>query len=161
MRTLQWHNLESYLIDLVEQAHLYQEAAHPEGHEYPKSADTPQELSRHAQDTIDLLASQYVIQGAGAPLLSHLDLHTRNILVDPDDPTKITGVIDWESAAVEPAFMLAAETPVFAAELPDDHASRQLFDHEEGRNWAHARSRADVDFCVKSWSLVPMIYEKL
>lgn len=89
---------------------------------------------RHAQNTIDLLVSEDVIPGAGAPLLSRSDLHTRNIFVDPEDPTEIISIIDWKSAALEPAFVLAAETPDFAAELPDNHALRQIFDHEEGQD---------------------------
>ena len=35
-----------------------------------------------------------------SPILLHPDLHARNIFVDPDDPTKILGIIDWQSAAV-------------------------------------------------------------
>ena len=81
--------------------------------------------------------------------------------MNPDDPTEITGIIDWEFAAVEPAFVFAAETPDFAAELPDDHATRQILLSEEDQDSAHAKLKADVDFCVKTWSLVPMICEKL
>ena len=74
--------------------------------------------------------------------------------MDPDDPTEISGIIDWESAPVEPAF-------VFAAELPDNHALRQIFDREEGQDSAYAGLRGDVDFDAKTWSLVPMICDKL
>lgn len=93
--------------------------------------------------------------------MSHPGLHTRNIFANPEDPWKITDIIDWESAAVEPAFVFAAESPDFAAELPDDPALRQLVDCGEGQDVAYARLRTDVDFCVKTWSLVPMICEKL
>lgn len=36
-----------------------------------------------------------------------------------DDPTLVTGLIDWQSTSVEPAFVYANETPDFAAH-PDD-----------------------------------------
>ena len=109
-----------------------------------------------------MVTSQQVVRSAGAPLLFHPDLHTRNIFVNPNVPTEVTGIIDWESATVEPAFVFAAETPDFAAELPDDHATRQIIANEENdQDSARAKLKADVDFCVKTWSLVPIICEKL
>lgn len=153
--------MSTYVTDLVKQAQLHGAAARPANDERHASSDTLQKFLRYAQNTIDLLVSEDVIQGAGAPLLSRSDSHSRNIFVDPDDPTEITGIIDWMSAAVEPAFVFAAETPDFAAELPDNHALRQIFDREEGQDSAYARLRADADFCVKTWSLVPMICDKL
>jgi hypothetical protein len=36
------------------------------------------------------------------PTLSHPDFHFSNILVSHDDPTVVTGVVDWEHAAVLP-----------------------------------------------------------
>ena len=36
------------------------------------------------------------------PTLSHPDFHFSNILVSHDDPTIVTGVVDWEYAAVLP-----------------------------------------------------------
>jgi hypothetical protein len=34
----------------------------------------------------------------------HNDLHEENIFVDPADPTKITGIIDWQSTQAAPLF---------------------------------------------------------
>jgi hypothetical protein len=45
------------------------------------------------------------IRDNASPVLVHPDLHTSNIFVDPDDPTKITSIIDWQSASTEPVFM--------------------------------------------------------
>lgn len=81
--------------------------------------------------------------------------------MDPQDPTKITGIIDWESAIVKPAFVFAAETPDFAAELPGDNAVSQRLDGTEAPDSAYARLRADVDSCVRLWLLTPMICDKL
>jgi hypothetical protein len=47
-------------------------------------------------------------------MLFHPDLHKRNIFVSDDDPTIITGIIDWQSSSIEPAFWYADEIPDFA-----------------------------------------------
>lgn len=39
------------------------------------------------------------------PVLWHPDLHTNNIFVDPEDPAKITGIIDWQCAHLAPMFL--------------------------------------------------------
>ncbi|PLB52139.1 phosphotransferase enzyme family protein [Aspergillus steynii IBT 23096] len=38
------------------------------------------------------------------PRLWHNDLHDDNIFVDPDNPEKITGIIDWQSCHISPLF---------------------------------------------------------
>ncbi|KAG2419465.1 hypothetical protein HFD88_004261 [Aspergillus terreus] len=59
------------------------------------------------------------IQDAAAPVLLHPDFNKRNIYVSPDDPTVITGIIDWQLANIEPAFIYANDTPDFAS-LPEE-----------------------------------------
>lgn len=54
------------------------------------------------------------------PMLFHPDFYARNIFVAADDPAKITGIIDWQSTAIEPVYVYAAETPDFAEDLPLD-----------------------------------------
>jgi hypothetical protein len=54
--------------------------------------------------------------------LLHVDLHLRNIFVSETAPFDITAIIDWQSTAVEPAFIHANETP--------DSASREVEDEE-------------------------------
>lgn len=39
------------------------------------------------------------------PVLWHPDLHTDNIFVDPEEPTRITGVIDWQAVHAAPIFL--------------------------------------------------------
>lgn len=54
-------------------------------------------------------------------VLWHSDLHTDNIFVDPNDPAKIIGVIDWQSTHLSPLF-LQARTPSllgFDGDLPE------------------------------------------
>ncbi|KAL4887589.1 hypothetical protein BJY04DRAFT_212619 [Aspergillus karnatakaensis] len=40
-----------------------------------------------------------------ASVLWHGDLHSQNIFVDPQDPGRIVGVIDWQSVSAHPLFM--------------------------------------------------------
>ena len=68
-----------------------------------------------SREVIGRLIENPVIQTAASPTLLHADLHKRNIYVSDDDPTLITGLIDWQSTSVEPAFVYASETPDFAA----------------------------------------------
>jgi len=58
------------------------------------------------------------IKDAASPTLFHPDLHKRNIFVLEEDPTTITAIIDWQSAAIEPAFWYADEIPDFAKPFP-------------------------------------------
>jgi hypothetical protein len=40
-----------------------------------------------------------------ASVLWHNDLHSDNIFVDKDNPTQITGIIDWQGVPLSPAFL--------------------------------------------------------
>jgi hypothetical protein len=108
-----------------------------------------------AHRTIQTLISQDPIQKAGVPLLSHLDLHKRNILVSPQDPTVVTGILEWQSSVVEPAYVFAAETPDFADEVPELVINENS---PEGR--AHAILKAEAEYCKAAWSMVPTICPK-
>lgn len=55
---------------------------------------------------------------AAAPILLHPDLNKRSIFVLENDATVVTGIIDWQSASVEPAFWYAYDIPDFAS-TPD------------------------------------------
>lgn len=69
------------------------------------------------------------IQAAAIPTLFHPDLHKRNIFVSETDPSKITGIIDWQSASIEPAFWYADEVPDFAiADDSDNNLCARTFD---------------------------------
>jgi hypothetical protein len=84
----------------------------------------------------------------------HDDLHQENIFVDPDDPTVVTAIIDWQSTSIMPLFdhtmcpafldydgppMLGAERPqppeLLCAEDSDEKAA-QLKLYEEQLLWA-------------------------
>ena len=72
-------------------------------------------LLNTSREIIERLIDNPLIQNAASPTLLHADLHKRNIYVSEDDSTFITGLIDWQSTSVEPAFVYANETPDFAA----------------------------------------------
>ena len=42
-----------------------------------------------------------------APIMWHSDLHTNNIFVNPEKPTEIVGIIDWQSVHLSPFFLQA------------------------------------------------------
>ncbi|KAL8935081.1 MAG: hypothetical protein Q9211_004893 [Gyalolechia sp. 1 TL-2023] len=41
-------------------------------------------------------------------VLWHGDLHMDNVFVNPDDPTQITGLIDWQATCIAPLFLQAS-----------------------------------------------------
>ncbi|PIA89672.1 Altered inheritance of mitochondria protein 9, mitochondrial [Cercospora beticola] len=43
------------------------------------------------------------------PCIWHSDLHVENIFVDPDEPTRITSIIDWQSSEVAPLYIHARQ----------------------------------------------------
>ncbi|KAL8742757.1 MAG: hypothetical protein Q9190_004805, partial [Brigantiaea leucoxantha] len=72
-------------------------------------------LLKISRAVIERLIESPLIQTTASPTLFHADLHKRNIFVSENDPTLVTGLIDWQSTSVEPAFVYANETPDFAA----------------------------------------------
>lgn len=49
--------------------------------------------------------------------LLHPDFYKRNFYVSAEELTVITGLIDWQSTSIEPAFIYTNETPDFATPL--------------------------------------------
>jgi len=61
--------------------------------------------------------------------LSHNDLHNENIFVNPDHPTQITGIIDWQSVQIAPLFdqrLDASFLDYSGLEIGDDLARPKL-----------------------------------
>lgn len=65
------------------------------------------DLLNSGREVLKRLAQHPQIRNTSEPTLLHPDLHMRNIFVSEDDPTIITGFIDWQSAGIEPAFSYA------------------------------------------------------
>lgn len=110
------------------------------------------------QATLHILKHKQNVQKSSGAVLLHPDFHTRNIFVDAEDHTKITGIIDWQSAAIEPAFVFAADTPDFARELPDDE-HEDAEDISDEVKAANEKTRIDMDFCVQTWCLIQQVCE--
>lgn len=93
-----------------------------------------------------MVGESTILQDSSSPMLFHPDLHARNIFVDPKDPTHILGIIDWQTAANEPAFVHAQDTPDFAeepvldrtldADMSNDLREAQDHDRRCGQVWA-------------------------
>jgi len=52
------------------------------------------------------------------PALWHPDLHADNIFVDPNDPTEIVSIIDWQAVNVSPLFLQARHPSLVEFEGP-------------------------------------------
>lgn len=114
-----------------------------------------QQLLDASGKTLEALENSVLFQDACSPSLFHPDLNARNIFVDPDDPTKISGIIDWQSAAIEPAFVHAAETPDFAEEPLLDKTLDADVSHELSEAQEHAQR------CKKTWAAMAFLCPKL
>jgi hypothetical protein len=68
-------------------------------------------LLSKAEAVLQALSRDPRIEDISSPLLLHPDLHKRNIFVDPEDPTKITAIIDWQSTCLDPALLYFNEVP--------------------------------------------------
>ncbi|KGQ08237.1 hypothetical protein BBAD15_g6428 [Beauveria bassiana D1-5] len=107
-----------------------------------------------SEQVMRMLVEDTRVQGAAAPTLLHPDFQMRNIFVSADDPTIITGLIDWQSTGVEPALIYANETPDFAAppeepeeEMPESGQSEQK--SPEMRE----RERKDALICYQTYDV--------
>lgn len=117
-----------------------------------------------AEATVDLLTRGAVVlealsrdsrvQNISAPLLLHPDLHKRNIFVDPEDPTKITAIIDWQSTCLDPALLYFEETPdlchgpeVLDQQLGSDE--EQSPEETENREY----TAKDMAICQQTWDV--------
>ncbi|RJE24176.1 hypothetical protein PHISCL_03495 [Aspergillus sclerotialis] len=57
--------------------------------------------------TLPILCAHGPVKETSIPVLWHMDLNLNNIFVDSENPTKITSIIDWQSARIRPLFMQA------------------------------------------------------
>lgn len=75
------------------------------------TAEEHMALLSEAEAVLRALSRDPRIEKISSPLLLHPDLHKRNIFVDPEKPTKITAVIDWQSTSLDPALLYFNEVP--------------------------------------------------
>ncbi|KAI4115641.1 MAG: hypothetical protein LQ338_007826, partial [Usnochroma carphineum] len=126
-----WSDLTAYCDGLIDTGFSRLppvEKPLPENPHFQGSVATHIRLLKFGRDVIHKLSEDPRIRDAAAPTLYHADLHKRNIFVSDDDPTIVTGLIDWQSSSIEPAFEYAGDTPDFAASSPDISSEDQPAD---------------------------------
>lgn len=82
------------------------------------------------------------------PTLLHPDLHMSNIFVDPNEPTRITGIIDWQSASIEPAFLTLL--PVLEFAIPPQYLSQYKEREADGKATERQYWDATLDVCIQA-----------
>lgn len=151
-------DLTSYCRGLIETgfSRLPKEPVTQELRPYQGSVQDHIRLLKISQEVMQKLVEDKRIQDAATPALLHPDFHMRNIFVSAEEPTRITGLIDWQSTCIEPAFVYANETPDFAAlpeELEDAFESgdsKQISPGSKEREWKDASiCYQTYDVCMK------------
>ncbi|KAM0714559.1 hypothetical protein Q7P37_009855 [Cladosporium fusiforme] len=112
-------------------------------------------LLETSMKTLEVITKSMTLQDARCPLLFHPDLHARNIFVDSNDPTQVLSVIDWQSTAIEPAFVHAVEQPDFAEEPLLD----KTLDAEVSRDSHEVQAHAQR--CKTTWAAMVFLCPKL
>ncbi|PGH21558.1 hypothetical protein AJ80_03118 [Polytolypa hystricis UAMH7299] len=80
----------------------------PQGLFYGPRQYQPSTLKKLSALHSYLTIAPYVLpenRATHASVLWHGDLHLQNIFVDPEEPTRILGIIDWQSVSTCPLFM--------------------------------------------------------
>lgn len=72
-----------------------------------QTVDEYAELLHKASMVLPILAQDASVVEVASSAIWHTDLHLGNIFVSHDDPTKIEGIIDWQSVQAAPLFIQA------------------------------------------------------
>ncbi|KAJ5341385.1 hypothetical protein N7541_010509 [Penicillium brevicompactum] len=98
-----WKDLPSYCQGLIDTgfSRLPKEAANTRKLPYQGSIQDHVRLLKTSRAVMQKLIVDKRIVEAAAPVLLHPDFHKRNIYVSAEEPTVITGLIDWQSAIPE------------------------------------------------------------
>ncbi|QKX58871.1 uncharacterized protein TRUGW13939_05999 [Talaromyces rugulosus] len=145
-----WKDLASYCLGLIETGFSRLPRTDSGFLPHQGSLHDHASLLETSQQVMQKLIVNKSIQNAATPALLHPDFHKRNIYVSAEDPTVITGVIDWQSASIEPAFIYANETPDFAAvrKYPEGNT----FENEQDEHH-QKRQFKDASICYQTYDL--------
>ncbi|KAF5862227.1 hypothetical protein ETB97_011932 [Aspergillus alliaceus] len=99
---------------------------------------------------MEKLAQDTRIQDAATPALLHPDVNERNIYVSTEEPSIITGLLDWRSASIEPTFIYANETPDFVG-LPEE-PEENPFEKTNSRNKGEKMHRSATRHTMSRWT---------
>jgi hypothetical protein len=115
------------------------------------------EILRANEKILPELIKNPVLRDVSKPTLLHADLNMRNIFISETRPFEITGIIDWQSTAVEPAFMYAKETPDFACRAVE--SEDETTDSDDNRTPpsetkdAKAKTKQDILLCNEAFEV--------
>lgn len=99
----------------------------------PKDTFRPARIDQFCNMISEMDAAGHFVKLDGHFTLSHLDLEPRNILVDEDSPPErpiISGILDWDSAVLAPAFM-SCTPPMWIWSWQDDEDEDERMANEE------------------------------
>ncbi|KIW63326.1 hypothetical protein PV04_10180 [Phialophora macrospora] len=109
-----WNTLEEYTGALLDAGYMrlpkLPTAEHAAELPYRSTVEEHVRLLQISKAVIKTLIQCPLTRDLSAPLLLHPDFNKRNLYVSPNEPTKITAVIDWQSTCIEPTFY-ANESP--------------------------------------------------
>ncbi|KAM5451540.1 hypothetical protein MaudCBS49596_003812 [Microsporum audouinii] len=149
-----WRTLAEYTTGLVDTARSRVPSKQPPSERLPFRGTVQEhtKLINECQRAMKVLSDDDRVQAAAAPALVHPDYHKRNIFVSPDDPAKVTGLIDWQLAAIEPAFVYIHSPPDFASipersETEDEEGDKPQSEDEE-------RLRKDISICHQTHDVI-------
>ncbi|RJE21579.1 Phosphotransferase enzyme family [Aspergillus sclerotialis] len=120
-----WHTLEDYLLSRahreLECLKSFSNVPRPQGFfygpgQYRPTAKLKKETLQNYIKVIPFLSPDDT--ELSKPALWHPDLHADNIFVDPDRPTEILSIIDWQAVNLSPLFLQARHPAVVEFEGP-------------------------------------------
>ncbi|KAF4211345.1 hypothetical protein CNMCM5878_002813 [Aspergillus fumigatiaffinis] len=152
-----WRDLASYCLGLIETGFSRlpkEDAGNRDLLPHQGSIQDHINLLKTSKEVMQKLIKDKRIQDAATPALLHPDFHKRNIYVSAGDPTVITGVIDWQSANIEPAFIYANKTPDFAA-LPEESEGNVFENGQDGHKTPDQKEREwrDASICYQTYDV--------
>lgn len=109
------------------------------------------------REIMKLLAEDERLILSSVPTLMHPDYNKRNIFISPDDPKRITAVIDWQLAGIEPAFSYLHEDPDFALKPPDTDPEEPIPGEDplsEEEKKARKNQRKDMSICYRMYDII-------
>ncbi|KUM61922.1 hypothetical protein ACN42_g5172 [Penicillium freii] len=150
-----WDTLTKYCTGLIETGTSRlpkQEDTISPKRPYQGSIQEHIDLLKSSQEVMQKLINDKRIQDAASPVLLHADFHKKNIYVSAEDPTVITGIIDWQSTSIEPAFLYNKHTPDFAV-LPAPPQEETL--KQEAHDISQSdRDLKDAQICNQTYDVV-------